>query len=534
MKKAPASTSVREVDTRIGSAAWQGGARVQVPGLTILWHPNPRRVGERVPLPDLISGRPVALSRLEPAFSPIQEGRPRALEDVYLSRSPIRIEPDPSGGVRLVPSASRTRVLVEGRPLVEPHTVGWEALGRGAVVVLADRVVLLLHLLPPFSAGEPPSFGLVGESPAMITLREAIRQVADLPIPVLLRGETGTGKELVAHALHRASPRHSRPFIAVNLGALPPTLAAAELFGAAEGSYTGAVRRRDGLFVRAEGGTLFLDEIGEASAEVQVLLLRALENGEIHPLGSDRPRRVEVRVLAATDADLEKAAAEGRFRSPLLHRLSGWEIRLPALAERRDDLGRLLLHFLGEELASFGEPGRLAEGEVTAWLPAPLVAQLAGLTWPGNVRQLRNVARRLAVLCRGGRAIGPEVTAESLAGAAEERPPEAATVEAVSEAPARKRFRAPSEVVEAELLEALAACEYRLKPTAERLGVSRTSLYSLIERHPTLSTAARLGQPEIEAALAAAGGDEAGAARAMGVSREALALRRKSLEPRDG
>jgi two-component system nitrogen regulation response regulator GlnG len=188
---------------------------------------------------------------------------------------------------------------------------------------------------------------------------------------VLLRGETGTGKELAARALHDAGPRRRRGFLAVNMGAVPPTLAAAELFGAARGAFTGADQKRIGYFTRADGGTLFLDEIGETPAEVQILLLRALDNREIQPVGGGDPQPVDVRLIAATDADLEGAMAAVRFRSTLLHRLSGYEIFLPQLRDRREDFGRLFLHFLSQELEATGQTGRLATSRPVLACPEP-------------------------------------------------------------------------------------------------------------------------------------------------------------------
>src|SRR6185369_2634420 len=190
---------------------------------------------------------------------------------------------------------------------------------------------------------------------------------------------------------------------AVNMGAIPPALAAAELFGAARGAFTGADQRRTGYFSQAHGGTLFLDEIGETPPEVQVLLLRALETGEIQPVGAEAPRRVDVRVLAATDADLEEAIAAGRFRFSLFKRQTAYEIRLPALRERREDFGQLFFSFLRQELEALGEAGRLDDPGPRGdpWLPAPLVARLAAADWPGNVRQLRNAARQIAIGNRG-------------------------------------------------------------------------------------------------------------------------------------
>ena len=274
---------------------------------------------------------------------------------------------------------------------------------RGVVLLLAGRVVLLLHRFRPVFPDSLPRYGLVGLSDSLLDLCRQVARVADLDVPVLLRGESGTGKELVASALHRASRRRDRPFLALNMGALPASLAAAELFGAARGAYTGAEHARRGYFRRAHGGTLFLDEIGEAPQEVQPLLLRALESGEIQPLGSEEPARVDVRVVAATDADLEQAVAAGRFRAPLLHRLGGYAIRLPPLRERRDDIGRLFFHFLREELAVVGEERRLADSGPNAqpWPPAAWIARFAAAPWPGNVRQLRNVARALAIDSRG-------------------------------------------------------------------------------------------------------------------------------------
>src|SRR5262249_37195786 len=150
--------------------------------------------------------------------------------------------------------------------------------------------------------------------------RRAVQAVVDLHVPVLIRGETGTGKELVARAIHLHGPRRAKPFVSVNLGAIPRDLAAAELFGAQKGAFTGAVRDREGLFAAARGGTLFLDEVGEAPPEVQVMLLRVLETGEMTPVGGYSPVKTDVRLIAATDANLEEHIREGRFKAPLLHR----------------------------------------------------------------------------------------------------------------------------------------------------------------------------------------------------------------------
>src|SRR6185312_10546599 len=218
-------------------------------------------------------------------------------------------------------------VVASGEPVHGERVFTEREIEDGVVLLLADRIALLLHRFQPLFEAVP-RYGLVGESETLLETRRQIRQVADLDVPVLLRGETGTGKELVARAIHQASVRRDRPYLALNMSAIPSSLAASELFGAAKGAFTGADQKKRGYFSRASGGTLFLDEIGEVPPEVQPLLLRALESGEIQPVGAEEIQRVDVRTIAATDSDLEAEIASGRFRAPMLHRLSGYEIRI--------------------------------------------------------------------------------------------------------------------------------------------------------------------------------------------------------------
>ena len=406
----------RHLATRTRSLAEAAAvAEVRIPALTILAHPDPRRIGERAPLAPLAGGQELALSRLEPLFGSPSGGRRRPLGDPHLSRKPLILSALPEAGVRLR-IAGRARVEADGRVVKNRRDFSTADLERGTVLLISQRIALLLHRVELLPDDELPGFGLVGESTAVTELRRQIARVADLEVSVLLRGETGTGKELVARALHHTSPRRSRPFVAVNMGAVPSTLAAAELFGASRGAFTGADRWRRGYFARADGGTLFLDEIGEMPPEVQVLLLRTLESGTIQPIGGERAQQVDVRVVAATDARLEAEIEAGRFRAPLLHRLSGFEIRLPPLRHRRDDVGRLLIHFLRQELEALGELWRLerAHEAPQPWLPAPLVARLAAWSWPGNVRQLRNVTRQLVIGNRGAAQLAATAEIEAL------------------------------------------------------------------------------------------------------------------------
>jgi two-component system nitrogen regulation response regulator GlnG len=234
---------------------------------------------------------------------------------------------------------------------------------------------------------------IIGEAPAMQEVFRAIGRLAKSNITVLINGESGTGKELVAHALHRHSPRSSGAFIALNMAAIPRELLESELFGHEKGAFTGAQGRRSGRFEQANGGTLFLDEIGDMPAELQTRLLRVLATGEFYRVGGHEPVTVDVRIIAATHQNLERLVAEGRFREDLFHRLNVIRVHLPALRERREDIPLLMEHFLKLAAAELGgEPKRLL---------APTQEFLKQLEWPGNVRQLENTARWLTVMASG-------------------------------------------------------------------------------------------------------------------------------------
>ena len=501
----------------------------EVPGLTLLGHADPRRVGERLALPALAAGREVPLARCTPVFRAPRHQEARPLDDRSISRQPVRLLPGSEpGAVTLDIGASRTAVTADGEPVTRWRSFSAADVERGVVLLAGRRVVLLLHRMLLNPPADEPSFGLVGESAGIVRVRQEIRRLADLELPVLLRGGTGTGKELVARALHDAGRRRHCPYVAVNMATVSSSLAASELFGVIRGAYTGADRDKVGFFQHAERGTLFLDEIGEMPLEVQPMLLRALESDEILPVGAVEPRRVDVRVIAATDVRLGAAINAGRFRAPLFHRLAGYSIRLPALAERRDDVGRLLFYFLAQELEKIGEAPLEIDSE-RPWPPAEIVARLGRYDWPGNVRELRNVARWLAIT--GRRCASHELSArlEEVLDASGVYVAWRAQGESKAPVAKRRQLRKPSEVTEEELREALRTHHWKLSATAEALGVSRANLYRLIDECPAIRKAADLGREEIEEALARCGGDLEALAGELEVSLRGLKRRMTAL-----
>lgn len=234
---------------------------------------------------------------------------------------------------------------------------------------------------------------IIGEAPAMQEVFRAIGRLSHSNITVLINGESGTGKELVAHALHKHSPRAAFPFIALNMAAIPKDLIESELFGHEKGSFTGAQTLRRGRFEQADGGTLFLDEIGDMPADTQTRLLRVLADGEFYRVGGTSPVKVNVRIIAATHQNLEDLVKQGKFREDLFHRLNVIRIHLPKLAERREDIPRLLHHFLNRAAEELGMEAKILKPETEEYM--------ASLPWQGNVRQLENTCRWITVMASG-------------------------------------------------------------------------------------------------------------------------------------
>jgi len=312
-------------------------------------------------------------------------------------------------------------------------------------------------------------YEMIGESPIMKQLYHAIEKVAPTTGRVLITGESGTGKELVARAVHRLSPRADGPFIKVNCAAIPAELIESELFGYERGAFTGAQGRRKGMFELADGGTLFLDEIGDMSASAQAKVLRALQSGEITRVGSEKPIAVDVRVVAATNKDLERAVAEGEFREDLFFRLAVVPLRSPTLRERRDDIATLARSFLEDFCEENGLRPKPVDAEV--W------QRLAAKPWPGNVRELKNVVERMAIL--SGDRIGVEdLPPEGRLAAAARRELEDGVPNDAFEDGRRLTLREYRDRAERRYVEAtLEECEGNVSKAASLLGVERTNLH---------------------------------------------------------
>ncbi len=299
---------------------------------------------------------------------------------------------------------------------------------------------------------------------------ETIRRVAPYDINVLITGESGTGKELCARALHNNSLRRAGPFVAENCAALPDELLAAELFGHRRGAFTGAVADRVGLFEQADGGTLFLDEIGDMSAALQAKLLRVLQEGEVRPLGGTERRRIDVRVIAATNRDLEADVASGRFRRDLYYRLATFSLHVPPLRERPEDVAALAQGILEETMEQLGKRVRGFTAEALACMRA--------YAWPGNVRELQNEVKRMLVLAQGDR-LGAELLSPRVlhgsAGAAVDRERPLAL---------RGTLRDRVEALEARILkETLIRNRWNKTRAAQELGLSRVGLRAKLERY---------------------------------------------------
>jgi two-component system nitrogen regulation response regulator GlnG len=454
-------------------------AMAPVLGVTVLWHPQRERIGEQVLGP--AAGGALAINRFSPLFAragSASEGMP--LGERSITREPVHIRFDADGGVTIEHVRGKMVLEMNGKPSngADRFTAG--DLERGIVLGLGSQVFVCVHLMRslPRAATVP---GLIGVGAAALRMREAIAQVAATTMPVLLLGETGCGKEVAARAIHALSARNAKRFVAINMATLSESLAAAELFGATKGAYTGASTSRQGWFAEAGDGTLFLDEIGDTPASVQAMLLRVLESGEYRPLGASADALSHARVVAATDQDL----GAGGFNQALRRRLEAFVIRVPALRERREDIGVLMRHFLESE----------APGD--AWsLPFELLSQVFNGEWPGNVRQLAHAMRRVALDLQAD--LVPTLDQSLVMPEPQMQPV------ALAPRPARRKV---SELSDDDLVEAMEKNQWQILAASRALGISRPTVYKLLEAHPRIRFPADIAEEEIRAAWQACEGD---------------------------
>lgn len=486
--------------------------------LTIIFHPDTARIGESAVVPILDGAAPWVLGRRGPAFARGPGSPANALQDEHVSRQALALASEAEHLIiRRLPSSSRARV--GGRELHDAVEFDREQLQKGVPIMLGHSVILLLRLAPRAgSEVSPADIGdLRGSSAYMNRLREQLAQLAGTSLDVLVRGETGTGKELVAAAIHRSSERRGRPMVSVNMAAVPPGLAAATLFGNARGAYTGATGASAGFFGQADGGTLFLDEIGDTPTEVQPQLLRALQEREIQGVG-DAVRKVDVRVISATDAALEGEGCD--FKAALRYRLAAAEIHLQPLREHPEDIGELLLYFLVINCRQLGRTGLLPSvnspaRDIAVW--ADLFHRFLGYAWPGNVRELANFASQVVAASAAEPALPDHIRS-----ALNERDAGTTTEIAAKRPGPRRSMRT---VTESEFHGAMEAADYEVTNVARQLGVSRQAIYRRMEESRQYRLAGQIPLAELEQALALRAGDALAVARDLKVSPSSLRAR---------
>lgn len=491
--------------------------------LTVIFHPDTLRIGHRAVVPQQSGTTSWVLGRFSPLFHPPDAGPPRPLDDPFISRRALQLT---LRGKQLLVSRFETssRCRVGQAELYDAVELAWDRLRAGVPLFLGHSIVLLLRLGSGVVASPATGVGdalLRGSSACMARIREQVSRVAGSDLDVLVRGETGTGKELAATAIHSASRRATAPMVSVNMSAIPGELAAAALFGSARGAFTGADRAIPGYFEQASGGTLFLDEIGDTAPEVQPLLLRALQQRELQAVGGPI-RRIDVRVISATDAALDGEGSD--FKLALRHRLGASEIVLPPLREHPEDIGELLLHFLQRSAERAGRSDLLPHAQSTpmhiaAW--AVLFLAFVSYSWPGNVRQLANFAQQVVLASEQAPVMNEHLQAAFAGTHAHASPGTVGT-------PARRMH----DIDEETFAQAMLANDFEIMRVAQYLGVSRAAVYRRIEASRAYRLAGHISVEELQSLLREYAGDSAAIARRLRVSVASLRgqLRKYSLQ----
>lgn len=485
--------------------------------LTIIFHPDPARIGQRAVVPQQSGNAPWVLGRRSPEFHGAEGQAPLPLDDPHVSRRALQFT---LKGKQLTISRFQpsSRCRFGSTDLYDSVEVEWERLREGIPLLLGHSIVLLLRLgrgSARYCADVGKAIAadslLRGSSACMAQIREQVARAGSSDLDVLVRGETGTGKELVATAIHRASRRAGAPLVSVNMAAIPSELAASALFGSARGAFTGANQAVPGYFQQAEGGTLFLDEIGDTAAEVQPQLLRALQQREIQSVGGPI-RKVDVRVISATDAELDGQGSD--FKAALRHRLGACEITLPPLREHPEDIGELLLYFLRESAAAAQRddflPGVHSAAPVVAtW--AVLYFAFLSYQWPGNVRELANFAQQVVLASERTPMLNENLRAAMMGRGSPD-----------SSFSRRLKRRKMQEIDDDTFEQAMLANDCDVLRVAQQLGVSRAAVYRRIEASPRYCLASEIPQQDLQRLMEEHAGDTATVARQLRVSHNSL------------
>ncbi|MEH6580446.1 MAG: sigma 54-interacting transcriptional regulator [Halioglobus sp.] len=486
--------------------------------LTIIFHPEPERIGEVTSLLVDEGESAIELGRNGPGFCHPSEGvGSRSLDDPHISRQALMFSRDKKSLV-LTRDPDASRCQVNGKELNGELHLAEEQLSSGVTLFLAHRVVLLFRKVVCRDAADvetAKSSDLKGNSPYMQELREQITTAAANDVDVLICGETGTGKELVASAIHANSQRRNEKLLPVNMAAIPASLAPSILFGNARGAYTGAETSGVGYFEQAQGGTLFLDEVGDTPPEIQAQLLRALQQREIQRVGGS-VHKVDLRVIAATDAPLDEGSD---FKAALRHRLGSCEISLKPLREHPEDIGELLWFFLQKYLGDTSATYLLPHPEsdrrdIAFW--AELFHLFLGYSWPGNVRQLSNFAQQVAMASTRELVLPADLRAKMIR---ENRGSDTG----------RPHWRKNEDVSDDEFLSTMEAALYEPTKVSRLLKLHRTAVYRRMESFPFLRVASQVPEAELQEALLACEGDIDKVALILRVSRAGLRSRLKGL-----
>lgn len=479
-------------------------AHIDVPTCTIIWANRDALIGAQV---GVSSSR--QFSRGFADFRHVS-GHPVLIDDSYLTRKGFLTRYNSDNELIIDRGPCTQPIEVNGQELKHTITLTREQLKSGVPLIWNNRLVMLFHYRNSATPELPVMHGILGISECIQRAKQSILNLKLDHKSVLINGPSGTGKELIAQALHRESARGDQPLISVNISSISSELVASELFGHKKGAFTGANTDTEGYFQKAHNSTLFLDEIGDAHDNTQTALLRAIEYGEVQPVGADKPITVNVRTIAATDADLEERIERESFRLPLLQRLSSYTIKLDPLADRKEDLGILALEFIRQHQDDFSLKYDFAATTGRCSQIAYLMYQFCRYNWPGNVRQLANLIRQTFT---------DAISSDSLV------VPRCVQDYIDAETPATglfKRKRKPRELKAVDIEQALIKHDWYPERAADELGISRSALIKRALDEGICPDTQQISTEAINAALEQHQHDKQNVARSLKITPKVL------------